>query len=167
MLEERRLLAGLPVAALLIFLAWAAFATATKRSWPGGDDTFITLVSARNLADAHGSAYNAVGGEPTEGFSSSLHVLLLSLAHKAGLDLLVSSRGISILSFLLIPIPIALCVATACSYPFSKTPPTWILLDLGKNSPFRDCILASLRPSLHVDNDTDLGFFLVNDPRLL
>lgn len=42
------------------------------------DDSFISFRYARNLAEGYGLVWN-VGGEPTQGFTSFLYVLLLSL----------------------------------------------------------------------------------------
>lgn len=48
------------------------------------DDAFITFRFARNLAEGMGFVWN-VGGEPVEGFTSMLHVLLLALGMALGI----------------------------------------------------------------------------------
>lgn len=144
--------AGLPAAALLLFVVWAASVSATKLIWPGSDDTFITFIYARNLASGHGLVYNATEGKPTEGFSSTLHVLLLSLADKAGLDLLVASRGLAILAFVLIPVLIATGVAAACRVPLSLALAAALTLHLG--------YLFSPATSLHLNSGMETTLFM-------
>jgi hypothetical protein len=68
------------------------------------DDAFITYVYARNLAEGHGLRFNAADPDPVEGFSSPLHVGFAALAEAAGMDPVVSTRVLSLLAFLAVPV---------------------------------------------------------------
>lgn len=61
------------------------------------DDSFISYRYAWNLAQGHGLVWNA-GGEPTEGFTNLLLVLLLAPAIKLGADPLVVTRCLSFMA---------------------------------------------------------------------
>jgi len=69
------------------------------------DDSYITYVYARNLADGFGLRYNASDATATEGFSSLLQVLVVGLFEGRGLDPLAATRALGLA--LLVSIPIA------------------------------------------------------------
>lgn len=58
------------------------------------DDAYITFRFAQHLANGQGLIWN-IGGEPVEGFTSLLHVLLLAVGIKTGIDPLFGSLIIS------------------------------------------------------------------------
>jgi hypothetical protein len=64
---------------------------------PIADDAFITFRYARHLAAGLGFVWNP-GESPVEGFTSPLHLLLLSLADRLGLDLLRASLVLGIVA---------------------------------------------------------------------
>jgi arabinofuranosyltransferase len=61
------------------------------------DDAFITFRFAQHLANGQGLIWN-IGGEPVEGFTSFLHVLLLAAGFKLGVDPWTGSLIISMVS---------------------------------------------------------------------
>lgn len=64
------------------------------------DDAFITLRYARNWLDGLGPVWN--GGEIVQGYTNFLHLLLITLLGKAGMDLMTASRFIGIVSYALL-----------------------------------------------------------------
>ena len=83
----------LPAAALgvgVCCFAWTAF-----HVWSFAlDDTWITLRYARNLAAGFGAVYNP--GEPAEGYSSPLWMLLLALPTLLRLDALLAAKWLGV-----------------------------------------------------------------------
>lgn len=63
------------------------------------DDAFITFRYAENLVNGHGLVFNS-GGQPVEGYSNFLWLLLLSLLYKIGLPTLLSAKVVGLVSFL-------------------------------------------------------------------
>src|SRR5450631_2074674 len=80
---------------LLVFL-WAAFALLLTAAslWRFrhffDDDAFITLRYARNLVEGNGPVWNP--GERVEGYTSFLHLMLVSLVASAGISLVTAAR---------------------------------------------------------------------------
>ncbi|MEI6133808.1 MAG: hypothetical protein WCP72_02455 [Desulfomonile sp.] len=64
------------------------------------DDAFISLRYVRNALEGHGLVYNI--GEKVEGFTSPLYILLTYILGRFGLDLVLSSKILGVMSFLLI-----------------------------------------------------------------
>jgi hypothetical protein len=64
------------------------------------DDAYITFQYARNLADGYGFAYHP-GGEPTEGFTNLLWVVLLAPSFIFNIDPLSYARGFSVVLVLI------------------------------------------------------------------
>jgi len=64
------------------------------------DDAFITFRYAENLADGYGLVFNP-GGEPVEGYSNFLWLLILALFYKCGLSTYLAAKILGIISFLL------------------------------------------------------------------
>jgi hypothetical protein len=64
------------------------------------DDAFIALRYARNLAEGHGLGWNP--GDRVEGYSSFLHVVLLSAGLRAGLAPEACARGVGAISALIL-----------------------------------------------------------------
>jgi hypothetical protein len=62
------------------------------------DDSYITYLYGRNLAEGHGLRYNPTDAEPTSGTSSLLHVLVSAAAIRAGLEPLFVTRALAIAS---------------------------------------------------------------------
>ena len=93
----------------MVFVVWMTFGWAAvlvflclRKNAPFVyDDTFITLRYARHLAEGHGPVWNLVG-EPVEGFSSPLHLLLVAGLAKIGIPLLTAARTIAFISHLLL-----------------------------------------------------------------
>jgi len=72
--------AGIVIIALSVYLAEVYRAHLER--W---DDAYITFRYAKHLTDGLGLVWN-VGGAPAEGFTSFLHVILLSFGMKLGVD---------------------------------------------------------------------------------
>jgi hypothetical protein len=85
---------------LLSGLVLGAMWTITKHLNFVPDDSFITFTYARNLASGHGLRFNSTDVNPTEGYSSLLHVILLAATFRKGADPLVASRVIGLIAFL-------------------------------------------------------------------
>jgi hypothetical protein len=85
------------------------------------DDAFITYRYAENLSAGFPFKYNRTDADATQGFSSFTHMLLLSTLSKAGFDLKVASRLVSILALTLIPIVMGVLLSRVAgiSAPFS------------------------------------------------
>ncbi|UCF67062.1 MAG: hypothetical protein JSV80_14960 [Acidobacteriota bacterium] len=71
-------------------LAWLRF-------WYN-DDVFITFRYARHLADGHGLVWNVDDGDPVEGTTSLGWCALIAAAMRAGLDPLVASHYLGLVS---------------------------------------------------------------------
>jgi len=89
---------------IVISLSWIHSCRISENKSEVIDDAFITYVYAQNVAEGHGIRYNPTDLTPTEGSSSLLHVLLLSLTNLAGLDPLTATRGLSLLFFITVPL---------------------------------------------------------------
>lgn len=63
------------------------------------DDAYITFRFAQHLAEGHGLIWN-LGGEPVEGFTSILHVLILAAGIKLGIEPWWGSLFIGVVSVL-------------------------------------------------------------------
>jgi arabinofuranosyltransferase len=68
------------------------------------DDTFITMQYAKHLSEGLGLRFNSADNKPEEGFSSVLHVVILTVGFLLNIDPLVFARIISLVSFLMIPV---------------------------------------------------------------
>jgi arabinofuranosyltransferase len=84
---------GAAAAALLLLVVSAVvFGWNVVRCWPFTvDDAFITLRYAAHLAAGRGAEWNA-GGQPIEGYTSVLWMLLMSLPHALHLDAVAVSK---------------------------------------------------------------------------
>jgi arabinofuranosyltransferase len=80
----------LACAALFLLLCWLLRSFVT-------DDAWITARYAQNLADGHGFAWNP-GGEPTEGFSNPLLVLVEAIGALVGLPPVGTARLVGVAS---------------------------------------------------------------------
>ena len=89
---------------IVIALTWIHSCRITDNKSAVVDDAFITYIYAQNISEGHGFRYNPTDPMPTEGSSSLLHVLTLSLTNLAGLDPLKATRGLSLLFFITIPL---------------------------------------------------------------
>jgi hypothetical protein len=89
----------LPGALILLFAVLVYFGNTYKLHLERWDDAYITFRFAQNFAAGQGFIWNA-GGEPVEGFTSFLHVLLLAFGIKAGIDPWLGSLIISLISVL-------------------------------------------------------------------
>jgi len=80
-----------------------AISVVAYRLWMFGgylpDDSYITYRFAQHLAEGYGFVWN-IGGEPVEGYTSPLHVVLLAIAFKLGLPFQHAASLINILSAL-------------------------------------------------------------------
>ena len=103
-------------AAVFVGLAFLTYAAPTVSPF-GADDTFITWIYARNLAEGAGLRYNAADLSPTEGFSSLLHVLILSVFQRFAEKQFVPALAVNMLSFLVIPIIVGFGVRRATRVP--------------------------------------------------
>jgi len=83
-------LIGLFVAMLILLLAGHAYFEYTT------DDSYISFRYARNLAEGNGLVWNP--GERLESYSNFLWVVLLSLAHTIGLNIVFTAKILGILS---------------------------------------------------------------------
>ena len=61
------------------------------------DDAFITLRYAKNLANGYGLVWN-IGMDPVEGYTSFFYVVLMAFSHFVGLDIVLFSKYIGVLS---------------------------------------------------------------------
>lgn len=61
------------------------------------DDAYITFRYSQHLAQGYGPVWN-IGGDPVEGYTNFLLMLLLAGASKLGLNLPLAARGIGVLS---------------------------------------------------------------------
>jgi arabinofuranosyltransferase len=86
------LLAALAAVAVIL----AILGLAAAHAYPLFDDSFISYRYARNLADGLGLVWNP--GEPTEGYTNFLLVVLLAPFLALGLDPLLVARGLSFLA---------------------------------------------------------------------
>jgi len=87
--------AGVVIVALSVYLAEVYRAHLER--W---DDAYITFRYAKHLTDGLGLVWN-VGGAPAEGFTSFLHVVLLSFGMKLGIDPWVWSLVLGVVCVLL------------------------------------------------------------------
>ncbi len=95
---------------LVLLLGWLLACRISSLRMFVPDDSYITYIYGRNLADDFGLRYNAVDSEPTEGFSSFLHVLLVAGAVRLGFDPLAATRASSLLLVLSNPIVCGLVI---------------------------------------------------------
>ena len=118
---ERRLLRpgsvsweSLLAAVMFILFAWLLLSSVSD--WAGivADDSYITYLYGRNLAEGHGLRYNVLDDSATAGASNLLHVFISSAFHLLGLDPLIATRGLGIFLFLTIPIAFAF-MASRCN----------------------------------------------------
>ncbi|MFH0944267.1 MAG: hypothetical protein V2A76_03635, partial [Planctomycetota bacterium] len=85
---------------LLILLPYAFL---VRRFWFVADDAFISFRYARNLAEGHGLRYNLGDGEPVEGYSNFLWVIICSVFEFFRMDitlwplLLSAACGVAVL----------------------------------------------------------------------
>lgn len=93
---------------IILMLVWILACQISESRWDAIDDSFITYVYSRNLAEGHGIRYNSTDIEPTEGSSSLLHVFILALAFKLDIDPLTATRGLSLVFFLTVPFVVGL-----------------------------------------------------------
>jgi arabinofuranosyltransferase len=61
------------------------------------DDAYITLRYAKNLISGHGAVWNP--GEYVQGYTDFLHMILISLLGRLGIDLALASRLIGLAAF--------------------------------------------------------------------
>ncbi len=98
-------------------LAWFLSGTISSLRDRALDDAFITFTYARNVAEGNGIRFNESDPKPTDGASSTLHLAVAAAGIRLGLDPLVSTRAISLLLFLAIPLTLAPVVARVASVP--------------------------------------------------
>lgn len=101
-----RAISSVAAGALIIVMAWWSACVLTENVTVCLDDSFITYIYSRNLADGYGLRYNATDVSPTEGFSSPLHVLITAAAMRMGAEPLAFTRAMGLI--LLWSIPFAL-----------------------------------------------------------
>lgn len=101
-LDARRLALVLAFVSLAVILLWQEW-----RFWPFYiEDSYISLVYAKNWIEGRGLTYN---GAVVEGYSNFLWVLLVGLVGFLGVDLELASRLLGMfLSILALPLLIAL-----------------------------------------------------------
>ena len=87
----RRFLRG----ALLAAASLGALLLHVRRAEFFSDDGYIVLRTARNLLDGHGPGFNP--GEPVEGVTSPLWLLLISLIGSLGVDLEMAARTLGLI----------------------------------------------------------------------
>jgi arabinofuranosyltransferase len=102
------------------YLFWAASCIMGIPEVPW-DDHYISYLYSRNLAEGHGLRFNAVDATPTEGYSSLTQVLLVAFGYAMRLDPLALTRGISLISFVLIPLLVGLPMARLLGAPVLST----------------------------------------------
>lgn len=82
---------------LLLFLALAILAVQVNAFWSATiDDAFISFEYSVHVAQGHGLTFNV--GERVEGYSNFLWVAMMAAASKAGLDVIVVSKVVGLLS---------------------------------------------------------------------
>src|SRR5437762_1835008 len=77
---------------LYVYLAIAASGMLSKAWNFSGDDAFIAFQYARHLAEGVGLRFNVTDAQPTEGYSSLLHVLALATSFRFGGEPLIATR---------------------------------------------------------------------------
>lgn len=100
--------------AAFLFLMWVAACHISNYREFAPDDAFITYIYGRNLAEGNGFYYNPRDSEPTEGFSSLLHVLLVATGYLLNVDGLTTTRALNALIYGVIGILIAGGAARLC-----------------------------------------------------
>jgi hypothetical protein len=116
--SQRHGLLGLTLVALLL-LGWLLAAQLSEDRGKTIDDSFITYVYARNLAEGHGVRFNPSDTQPTEGSSSLLQVFLVSGLILAGAEPLAASRMVSLLVFLAIPLGVGTVLSRVARVPLA------------------------------------------------
>lgn len=97
-----------------LFLTWVAACHISNYREFAPDDAFITYIYGRNLAEGNGLYYNPRDTEPTEGFSSLLHVFLVAAGYVFKVEGLTTTRALNSLAFGIIGILIAGGAARLC-----------------------------------------------------
>jgi len=140
---SRFLLGSLPFVAALILLLGIFLATVHRGQFHGMDDAYITFRFARNLVDGHGPVFNS--GERIEGYSSALHMLLISPALLFLSDesvyyyALAINALASVVALLVFHRCVRDCLAASAAIPavflFALTPSVWHYVWSGLESP--------------------------------
>ncbi len=105
----------------MIFLAWLLACGISSFNFFVIDDSYITYIYGRSLAEGHGLRYNPTDPGPTEGFSSLTLVLFSALFQNLGLDPLTATRCLGLLFFLSIPLVFGLAASRATGVPVAAT----------------------------------------------
>jgi len=105
---------------VLLATAWLISCQISQMRHDPLDDAYITFNYGRNLAEGHGLRFNVADAEPTEGFSSPLHVLISAGIHWLGFDPLRATRGLSVLAFLSIPFAFAAAIASLLKVTYTE-----------------------------------------------
>ena len=87
--------------AALVYSSLLAVAILYSNRFFYHDDAYITLRYARNFLDGHGIVWNP--GEYVQGYTSFLHLFLVSTFGGFGIDLVWASRVIGIMAFATLP----------------------------------------------------------------
>ncbi len=86
--------------ALLLLAGAAAFALQLRHVWPfTADDAFITFRYAKHWALGHGPNFNA-GGPRTEGVTSFGYLLVCTLPHLLGIEIVAFAKALGVASAL-------------------------------------------------------------------
>lgn len=101
----------------LVGLGWLLLCAVAGLAESRLDDAYITYNYSRSLAEGHGIRFNATDAEPIEGSSSLLHVGVVAAAMRVGLEPLATTRVISVVAFLALPLLLAGLVVR-----FTRTP---------------------------------------------
>jgi len=84
-----------------IIMAWLIFTSILYNNRDFyHDDAYITLRYAQNFLNGNGIVWNV--GEYVQGYSNFLHLLLISIFGKLGVDLRIASQVISFFSFIIL-----------------------------------------------------------------
>lgn len=162
--SRRILLAGTAVACLAFAVLWWLFRDFTI------DDVYIFLRYARNIAEGHGIRYN-LEGPPTEGISSALWTLILSLLIRGGAEPLAAAKvlglvfGLSCVAMTPMTVPhLSVGYRLAATWLVALSAPMVIWSASGMGAPFTAFyallwILAGQRTELTDRNCLLLGIF--------
>lgn len=123
------------LSALLALLAWLSAAGIATYPGYGWDDSYIAYQYGKNLAQGFGLRFNPSDAQPGEGFSSLLHVFVVALGARFGLDPLLLTRVLSIACIVALPLvlgaPLARCTGAgwlACAAAAAAVQLFWFAL---------------------------------------
>jgi arabinofuranosyltransferase len=105
----------LPALVLLLLTVWGFFYYVSAVMPFIADDAFITFRYSENLARGYGPTFNP-GGQPVEGYTTFLWMLLMTIPHFAGISVVFFSKALGIIFAIATLIVVWIFASRACPF---------------------------------------------------